>query len=131
MVFQETTNSTFWITRLCLQRSLAGVYVIGFLIALNQGPGLIGPRGILPAEQFINYVDFWLAPSIYQWSASGFILQFGNGLGLFLSLLALSGYSERYGSIVSALVWFLLWMLYLSLVHVGQIFYGYGWDHAL
>lgn len=124
-------NSNFWLTRLWIQRGLAFIYVIGFLIALNQGPGLIGTRGILPAEQFISNVDFWVAPSIYLWNASGTALIIGNTLGLLLAFLAFSGVSERFGGLVSAGIWFLMWMLYLSLINVGQIFYGYGWEIML
>jgi hypothetical protein len=124
-------DSPYWLTRLCLQRGLALIYVIGFLIAINQGPGLIGSHGILPAEKFIGLLGFWSTPSLYFWDASDATLMLGNGLGLFLAIFALSGYSERFGAIVSALVWFLMWLLYLSLVNIGQIFYGYGWEIML
>lgn len=52
-------TSSYWLTRLFLQRGIAFIYVIAFLIALNQGPGLIGPRGILPAEEYVPYLNFW------------------------------------------------------------------------
>ena len=29
------------------------------------------------------------------------------------------------------LVWFALWVLYLSIVNVGQRFYGFGWESLL
>ncbi|NIP61934.1 MAG: lipase maturation factor family protein, partial [Nitrosopumilaceae archaeon] len=29
------------------------------------------------------------------------------------------------------LIWSLLWVLYLSIVNVGQLFYGYGWESLL
>lgn len=126
---QAEGNYSYWLTRLFLQRGLAFIYIIGFLIALNQGPGLIGPNGILPADQYVKYLSFWTAPSIYLWNTA--LLPWGNGLGFMLALFALSGFSERFGGIVSALVWFLLWTFYLSLVNVGQIFYGYGWEIML
>ena len=28
-------------------------------------------------------------------------------------------------------VWALLWVLYLSIVNVGQIWYGFGWESLL
>jgi hypothetical protein len=45
-------------------------------------------------------------------------------MGLFLSLMALVGYAN-----VPTL--FLLWLLYLSIVHVGQVWYQFGWETQL
>lgn len=47
-----------------------------------------------------------------------------------LSIFALLGFSERSG-ILSAAVWALLWIFYLSFVNAGQIFYGFGWEMLL
>ena len=38
---------------------------------------------------------------------------------------------ERGPLAVSMLVWVLLWVLYLSIVNVGQIWYGFGWESLL
>ena len=35
--------------------------------------------------------------------------------------------NERFGRKVSLIIWLSLWLIYLSFVNVGQIFYGYGW----
>ena len=32
---------------------------------------------------------------------------------------------------MSMLAWFALWVLYLSIVNVGQTFYGFGWESLL
>src|SRR4051794_41824532 len=29
------------------------------------------------------------------------------------------------------LAWFALWVLYLSIVNIGQVFYGFGWEWLL
>jgi len=47
------------------------------------------------------------------------------------SLFALFGFSEKFGLPVSILTWALLWLLYLSFVNVGQIFYSFGWESML
>ena len=60
---------------------------------------------------------FWL-------SSSDACLQGGAWLGLFGALVVLLGFSN-------APLLALLWALYLSFTHVGQIFYGYGWDSLL
>jgi hypothetical protein len=41
------------------------------------------------------------------------------------------GLPERGPTPVSMLVWFVLWALYLSIVNVGQVFYGFGWETLL
>src|SRR5436309_574698 len=48
-----------------------------------------------------------------------------------LPVMALPGLSERWNSLFSASVWASLWALYLSLVNVGQVFYGFGWEMIL
>jgi hypothetical protein len=43
----------------------------------------------------------------------------------------MSGFSERFGRVVSIVTWFLLWAFYLSLVNMGQTFYSFGWEMLL
>ncbi|HXW60910.1 MAG TPA: lipase maturation factor family protein, partial [Myxococcota bacterium] len=52
-------------------------------------------------------------------------------LGLILSFFALLGLSEDFGLLISMLVWFSLWAIYLSFVNVGQIWYSFGWESML
>jgi hypothetical protein len=52
-------------------------------------------------------------------------------IGIVLSLVALTGLSEQGPLWLSMLIWLLLWALYLSIVNVGQIFYGFGWESML
>jgi hypothetical protein len=33
--------------------------------------------------------------------------------------------------VINAVMQLSLWALYLSFVHIGQVFYGYGWEHQL
>jgi len=51
--------------------------------------------------------------------------------GVLLSVVALTGVSERFGTPVSMVVWFLLWALYLSFVNIGQTWYAFGWETLL
>ena len=52
-------------------------------------------------------------------------------LGVALSLLALSSWPERIGSVAAGAVWAALWILYLSFVNIGQTFYSFGWETLL
>ena len=51
--------------------------------------------------------------------------------GVAFSVLALSGFSESFGTPVSMAVWGLMWLLYLSFVNVGQTWYSFGWETLL
>jgi hypothetical protein len=119
---------SYRLTRFLFMRGLGLVYAVAFAILCQQTPGLIGSRGLLPARRFVARVhhagSFLDYPSLFYWNASDTAL---NGLalvGLSLSLLVLAG-------LENALVMFALWALYLSYCHIGQIFWGYGWEILL
>ncbi|HEY3307239.1 MAG TPA: lipase maturation factor family protein [Desulfuromonadaceae bacterium] len=124
-------DAGYWIIRLLLQRGLGLIYLMGFLVALNQFRPLCGDRGLLPARDYIEIVPFRQSPSIFYLLRGDRAYLIFAGLGLFLSLLAISGLSETWGTGVSMLVWFLLWGIYLSFVNIGQTFYAFGWESLL
>lgn len=122
---------TYWHTRWVFQRALAFVYAVAFLIVIRQYVPLVGEEGILPIRLFLKRIDFWDAPSLFWWNHSDALLMQMGWAGLLLSLAAFTGFSDRFGPWVSALVWGFLWLAYLSFVNVGQVFYGYGWESIL
>jgi Lipase maturation factor len=116
-----------------LLRGIGLIYAVAFLILLRQGQALIGGHGILPAARFLDLVaaqlgsrgaGFWELPSLFWISASDAWLVGGAWLGFLAALGMLAGFAN-------APLLALLWALYLSFAHVGQIFYGYGWDSLL
>lgn len=121
----------YWLTRLLLQRGLALVYLIAFLVALNQFRPLCGENGLLPAPQFIRETPFRAAPSIFYLFPRDAAFLLFSWIGVLLALLALTGLSERFGTWPSMAVWTLLWVIYLSFVNIGQSFYGFGWESML
>ena len=121
----------FWLTRLCFQRALGCIYLIAFLNAANQFIPLLGERGLQPVRRFLRYVPFRRAPSLFFLNCSDRFITGAIWCGIVLSIFAVSGWSESFGLIVSMLTWALLWMIYLSLVNVGQTFYGFGWETML
>jgi hypothetical protein len=52
-------------------------------------------------------------------------------VGAGLAVAALLGLPEQGPAWVSMTVWLALWALYLSIVNVGQTFYGFGWETLL
>jgi len=121
----------FWLTRLCFQRGLACIYLIAFLIAANQFIPLLGERGLQPVRRFLRHVRFRHAPSLFYIRCSDRFITATIWSGIALSVFALGGFSESFGLAVSMLTWALLWVIYLSLVNVGQTFYGFGWETML
>jgi hypothetical protein len=121
----------YWLTRWLLQRGLALTYLIGFLVVVNQFRPLVGEKGLLPAQRFMEQVPFRDAPSLfYLWPKDAAYALFG-WVGVLLALMATTGLSERFGTGLSMAVWALLWVIYLSFVNIGQTFYGFGWESIL
>jgi hypothetical protein len=124
-------RDSYWLTRLVLQRGLAFVYLIAFIAVIHQFKPLLGEHGILPVPQFVEQVRFIESPSIFIWFPDDFAFDLFGWIGIVLSLFALSGFSEKFGNIISAATWGSLWLIYLSFVNVGQRFYGFGWEIML
>jgi hypothetical protein len=121
----------YWLARFVFQRALALVYVSAFLCALNQFRPLLGERGLLPVPAFIQKTGFRQAPSLFHFWPHDVAFTSAAWLGLVLSVIALSGLSDRYSTWLSMLIWSLLWTLYISFVNVGQTFYAFGWESIL
>ncbi len=127
----ETYFGDVWLVRLLIQRGLAAIYLIAFLDAYHQFPALLGERGLLPVPNHLARVRFLDAPSLFHLHYSDRFLRAVAALGIALALCALTGLSEAGPLWLSIGVWLLLWVLYLSIVNVGQTFYGFGWESML
>ena len=123
----------YWLTRFAFLRMLGLVYTVAFAIVVEQWGALLGSHGLLPAATFLDEAGqlyghgagaFLRLPTLFWLGSSDAVFRASGLLGLALSLGLLLGLAN-----VPMLA--LLWLLYLSFVHVGQIFYGYGWDILL
>jgi len=117
-----------WLPRLVFQRGLALVYLIAYLVAVDQFRPLLGEHGLLPVPLFVKQVPFHNAPSLFFLFPNDVAFAIASWLGLVLSCAVLSGISERFGFGVSAAIWGVLWVVYLSFVNGGQTFYAFGWE---
>jgi len=129
----EETAPTYWLTRFVLLRLLGAVYAVAFLVAVNQLVPLIGEHGLLPVGNFLDLVrqsygstsaGFFKLPSLFWFWHSDAALLTASWVGLVLSLVVVTGYAN-------APLMAVLWALYLSIVHAGQEWYGYGWEIQL
>jgi len=112
-------------------RGLAIVYLIAFASLPPQILGLIGSNGITPASQYLDAVHqqlgpapFWTLPTLAWMSSSDTFLQVICWSGVVLSVLLLAGFAPF-------AMLFALWMLYLSIVNIGQEFLLFQWDALL
>jgi hypothetical protein len=125
--------TSFQLTRFCILRLLGLVYAVAFLILVLQLDPLIGRDGLLPAAPFLAQVRAAVGstsgavlelPTLFWADCSDQALHLAAWAGLGLSIAVLLGATN-------ALLQLALWALYLSFVHVGQLFYGYGWETQL
>ena len=98
----------YWLTRTVFQRGLGLIYLIAFLNAVNEFKPLLGGRGLLPVQEWIQRATFRESPSIFFLAATDGAFTLAAWAGVALSCLVLSGLSERGATWISALVWALL-----------------------
>ncbi len=123
---QAKSKETYWLTRFVLLRLLGFVYLFAYLSLALQVRALIGHEGILPADLFLSKAHaagygFWQLPSVFWLGINDTALIIGAWTGVLLSVVVLLGYAN-------AIILLALWLLYTSYVHIGQLFYGYGWE---
>src|SRR5215831_17846791 len=117
--------------RSTLLRGLAIIYLIAFASLLPQLHGLIGSHGILPAHDYLQslYSDYGrgaytLFPTLAWLNSSDAFLTGTIWAGVLLAVLLCIGILPLPSTIG-------LYVLYLSLDTVGQVFYSFQWDALL
>jgi hypothetical protein len=125
------TAPGYWLGRLVAEHGIAAVYLIAFVAGARQFRALIGEHGMLPVPRFLQRRSFRAAPSIFHihYSDRFFagVCWFGTGL----STAIVAGGAELVPLWTAMLGWLLLWVLYLSIVNVGQAWYSFGWESIL
>ncbi len=124
---------TYWLTRFVILRLLGVIYAVAFLVAINQILPLIGADGLTPLNLYLKNISgalgsdgagFLRLPSVFWLWHSDMALLTIAWLGFLVSCMVAAGYAN-------ALMLFVLWFLYMSFVHAGQEWYGYGWEIQL
>src|SRR5262245_51638522 len=100
----------YWYSRFLFERALAGLYLIAFLCAANQFLPLLGERGLLPISRFIQFVPFRSSPSLFYLFHGDTAIRAAAWLGVGLSVLMLTSYPQRWGTVPAAIGWALLWL---------------------
>src|SRR5436309_5610252 len=116
-------GNSYWLTRFVILRLLGFVYAVAFLIAANQLVPLIGELGLTPASHFLNAVQTQLGspsagmlriPTLFWFGISDNALLIFSWIGFALSLVVLGGFAN-------AILLAVPWVMYISLLHIGQI----------
>jgi hypothetical protein len=121
----------YWLSRLLLERGAAAVYLIAFIAAALQFRPLIGERGMLPAPRFLAGQSFWRTPSVFHLRYSDGLFAGVSWIGAVLSTAIVAGAADLAPLWAAMLMWLTLWVLYLSIVNVGQTWYAFGWESLL
>jgi hypothetical protein len=117
--------------RWALQRGISVVYLLAFLNVRNQFRPLLGERGLLPVPAFLARTTFARFPSLFHWRYSDRLVAGLSWVGMALTLGIVVGGLDLVPVWVGMVWWLTLWVLYLSVVNVGQTFYGFGWESLL
>ncbi|NRA04550.1 MAG: lipase maturation factor family protein [Myxococcales bacterium] len=126
-------SPSYWLTRFVLLRLLGFVYLVHFLALFNDVLPLLGAQGLLPIVDYLDRIaefaggrgaGFVYRPSLFWLSASDAALRGTLAMGLILSAAVTLGYAN-------ALMLLALWTIQLSFVHVGQLWFSFGWEIQL
>ena len=118
--------------RQVLQRGIAALYFVAFLSSLNQFPALLGERGLLPVPEFLARLQAGCAgpPCSAGATRTGCCARCAAA-GMVIAATLVPGLPQLGPPWVPLLAFLALWLLYMSIVNVGQTFYGFGWEMLL
>jgi hypothetical protein len=121
----------YWLGRLVLERGVAAIYLVAFVCAAAQFRALIGEDGMLPVPRFLAARSVRHTPSLFQLRYSDRLFAGVCWFGAAVGAAIVAGVGDLAPLWVSMLMWLTLWVLYLSIVNVGQVWYGFGWESLL
>ena len=121
----------YWLGRMVLERGAAVVYLLAFVAAAAQFRALIGEHGMQPVPRFLAGQSFWRTPSLFHLRYSDRVFAAVSWFGAALSAAIVAGAADAVPLWAAMLMWLTLWVLYLSIVNVGQTWYAFGWESLL
>lgn len=120
--------SAYTIAAAVFLKLLGLIYVIIFGSFLFQIKGLLGKKGILPIGSYLDYAQtiwkekrFRYLPTLFWVCREDWFLLAVPLLGVVFGLMLTCG-------IYQPLMLLFIYLLYLSIVNVGQDFLSFGWD---
>lgn len=123
-------ESSYWLAKLLLSKGIAVTYLVAFLVAFRQYTSLVGEEGVLPVKN-ISLEDHPRARySLFYFLPRDWFMKGCAAAGIAVSILTITGITTV-SALSAAISWAFLWLLFLSFVNAGQIFYSHGWDTIL
>jgi len=129
---------SYWLTRIVFLRFIAFIYLVAFLVSLHQNKELIGNNGLTPARNFLLNVGDQFPDLYSRMIHVPTLLWFGSpwdDMDLVLDGIALTGAGLAVvvllTGVANMIVMFTMWILYHSLVNVGQAWFSFGWESQL
>jgi Lipase maturation factor len=120
-----------WLARMLFQRSLAAIYLVAFVVAARQYRALLGEHGLTPVGRYLRSVRFRRSPSLFHLHHSDRTYLAVAWAGAVVSLATVVGVTDAVPLPAAMVIWAVLWLLYLSIVNVGQTWYAFGWESLL
>ena len=126
-------GNSYWLTRFAHFAPAWFRLCSCIFVAAQQLVPLVGEHGLTPANHFFRKSQAHFGsrsaaalqlPSLFWFGISDQGLSIFAWVGFGLSLVVLGGYAN-------AILLAILWAMYMSIIHVGQIWYGYGWETQL
>ncbi|WP_330230725.1 lipase maturation factor family protein [Nocardia sp. NBC_00508] len=125
------TAPEYWLGRQVLTRGAAAIYLIAFVAAARQFRALIGEHGMTPVPRLLARRSVRAAPSIFHVHYSDRFFAVVCWFGAAVSVAMVAGVADWVPLWAAMLLWLTLWILYLSIVNVGQAWYSFGWESLL
>ena len=124
-------NSNYTLASGIFIRCIGVIYLIAFFSFFVQYEGLIGSGGIAPLDRYLDSLQlnlgskaYWLVPCINWLNSTEIFLYWQLIISIVFSILLIMGIVPFFSSIV-------VWISYLSIVNVGQVFMSFQWDILL
>jgi len=112
-------------------RFIGVIYFIAFVSFFLQSEGLIGDTGILPFNEYLKAAydklgsnAYYIIPAINWFNDSFIFLKFQLIFSIVASIFLILGITPLLTSLV-------LWISYLSIVSIGQVYMSFQWDALL
>ncbi|SFS11224.1 Lipase maturation factor [Agrococcus baldri] len=119
------------LARQVIQRGTAAIFAVAFLSTLLQFPALLGERGLLPAPRALESRAIEGQPTIFRWHYSDRFLRILCLICIAIALALVAGLPQLGPPWLPMLAFLALWIVYLSILPIGQVFYGFGWELLL
>ncbi|MHC2997752.1 lipase maturation factor family protein [Microbacterium sp. HJ5] len=128
----------FGFAREVLERGIAALYVLAFVSTLNQFRPLLGEHGLLPAPELLAWARSsergrrMLRPTVFRWATyTDRRLAALCWAGIVVGAALVCGIPQLFTPWAPMACFLALWLGYMSVVSIGQTFYGFGWEMLL